>query len=170
MDPLIKSQLLYQLSYTPVAGPPACTGGGEGADHTQNACERKAAGRSHGRFLRMTESDPPETVDFTQLEKVAAGDEALVLEVLGLFCGQAPVWIADLDPSGSEAAFRAAAHSLKGSALAIGAGALASACAAAEQAAGAGPAARAGAAARVRAALESTMAQIEDYRRARAED
>ena len=36
-DPLIKSQLLYQLSYTPVPAPVLCVeAGGEGAENTRN--------------------------------------------------------------------------------------------------------------------------------------
>jgi len=116
----------------------------------------------------MAEPEAFLAVDFSQLERVAAGDGALVLEVLGLFCEQAPVWTADLSAAAPEAAFRAAAHSLKGSALAIGAVALAQACQAAEEGAFPEPADRAPLAERVQAALLRTMAEIEAYRSARA--
>jgi HPt (histidine-containing phosphotransfer) domain-containing protein len=116
----------------------------------------------------MAEPAPSRPVDFAQLERVAAGDGALVLEVLGLFADQAPVWTADLAPAASVPAFRAAAHSLKGSALAIGAADLADACEAAEQGAAAAAEDRARAAGRVHAALDRAMAEIQAYRRARA--
>ena len=42
MDPLIKSQLLYQLSYTPVPAPATLGPGGEGAENTQKRGVGKA--------------------------------------------------------------------------------------------------------------------------------
>ncbi len=71
-------------------------------------------------------------VDFGHLETYAAGDAALVEEVLGLFREQAELWLPLLDPAGQTQAWRDAAHTLKGSALGVGAFALARACSEAE--------------------------------------
>ena len=47
MDPLIKSQLLYQLSYTPAPDREAFVNRplGEGAEHTRKGVEGKGDGR-----------------------------------------------------------------------------------------------------------------------------
>lgn len=74
----------------------------------------------------------PGSVDFHHLETYVAGDLGLAREVLGLFCDQARTVLTTLDPAASNTAWREAAHSLKGSALAIGAFALAEACSSAE--------------------------------------
>ena len=83
----------------------------------------------------MAKRDLTGAVDFGYLEGFAAGDQALVDEVLGLFREQASMWIRLLDPKAEGSAWRDAAHTLKGSALGIGANDLATACASAEQAA-----------------------------------
>ncbi len=71
-------------------------------------------------------------VDFSWLEIQVGGDQGIVREVLSIFSEQARTVLQALDPSGSSDAWRQAAHSLKGSALGIGAGELAEACNAAE--------------------------------------
>lgn len=80
----------------------------------------------------MARRDITGAVDFAYLEGYAAGDQALVEEVLGLFREQAQAWTRLLDPAAPGEGWRDAAHTLKGSARGIGAGELAQACEAAE--------------------------------------
>jgi HPt (histidine-containing phosphotransfer) domain-containing protein len=82
----------------------------------------------------MARRDLTGAVDFGHLESFAAGDQALIEEVLGLFRQQAAMWLPLLDPTTADDAWRDAAHSLKGSALGVGAFEVAKACDAAEQA------------------------------------
>jgi HPt (histidine-containing phosphotransfer) domain-containing protein len=76
----------------------------------------------------MARRDLTGAVDFGYLERYAAGDAALIEEVLGLFREQAQLWMRLLDPAADGDAWRDAAHSLKGSALGVGAFALAERC------------------------------------------
>ena len=80
----------------------------------------------------MARRDITGAVDFEHLERYAAGDAALIEEVLGLFRQQAELWLPLLDPAGPDQTWRDAAHALKGAALGVGAFALADACGAAE--------------------------------------
>ena len=80
----------------------------------------------------MARRDITGAVDFGHLETYAAGDMDLVEEVLGLFRQQAELWLPLLDPAGSSQGWRDAAHTLKGTALGVGAFALAETCAEAE--------------------------------------
>lgn len=73
-------------------------------------------------------------IDFTHLETYVGGDRGIAREVLALFCEQARTVLPAMDPAGRADDWRNAAHSLKGSALGIGAFALAEACGAAETA------------------------------------
>jgi HPt (histidine-containing phosphotransfer) domain-containing protein len=82
----------------------------------------------------MARRDLTGAVDFAYLEGYAAGDQAVVDEVLALFREQAELWMRLLDPAAPGQGWRDAAHTLKGSALGIGAGVLADACAQAEAA------------------------------------
>jgi HPt (histidine-containing phosphotransfer) domain-containing protein len=82
--------------------------------------------------VTSTSDGRPVSVDFHHLETYVAGDLGLAREVLGLFCEQARSVLPTLDPAAPNTAWREAAHSLKGSALAIGAFALAEACSRAE--------------------------------------
>ena len=81
----------------------------------------------------MATPDPPRTVDFGHLERYALADQSLVDEVLAIFRQQAEIWGKQFDPAGPDQAWRDLAHSLKGSALGIGAFALADECEAAER-------------------------------------
>lgn len=81
----------------------------------------------------MARRDITGAVDFAYLEGFAAGDQAVVDEVLALFQHQAALWSPLL--VASSAGWRDAAHSMKGSALGIGAHALGRACGEAEIAA-----------------------------------
>lgn len=71
-------------------------------------------------------------IDFNHLEHYVGGDQAIIREVLALFSDQARTVLPELDPEGPADQWRGAAHSLKGSALGIGALALAAACGEAE--------------------------------------
>ncbi len=111
----------------------------------------------------MARRDLTGAVDFSYLETYAAHDQAVVDEVLALFREQAALWMRLLDPEAVDHAWRDAAHTLKGSALGVGAGDLARACAAAEQAAGLGSVERAMLLERVRDALDAALADIAAY-------
>ena len=80
----------------------------------------------------MARRDITGAVDFDHLERYAAGDAALIEEVLGLFREQVELWLPLLDPGGPAQSWRDAAHTLKGSALGVGAFRLAEACNVAE--------------------------------------
>jgi len=104
-------------------------------------------------------------VDFQHLETYLAGDLGLAREVLGLFCEQAATVMPALDPAVSNTAWREAAHSLKGSALAIGAFALAEACSRAELARDAAIEVKQGARTGVADALGQALTDIAIYLR-----
>jgi HPt (histidine-containing phosphotransfer) domain-containing protein len=80
----------------------------------------------------MARRDITGAVDFKHLERFAAGDQVVVDEVLAIFREQAAMWIRLLNPASE--GWRDAAHTLKGSALGVGAFALADECEAAEKA------------------------------------
>ncbi len=80
----------------------------------------------------MARRDLSGAVDFAVLERMTGGDDAVSEEVLELFVQQAAMWSQMLDVR--EEGWRDAAHTLRGAAAGIGAGALAEACAAAEAA------------------------------------
>jgi HPt (histidine-containing phosphotransfer) domain-containing protein len=107
----------------------------------------------------MAKRDITGAVDFRHLERFAAGDQQVVDEVLELFREQASMWIRLLDPAAE--GWRDAAHSLKGSALGVGAFALADECEAAERAES--PAERALLAESIRDAIEAALADIAAY-------
>lgn len=73
-------------------------------------------------------------LDLAHLRRFTAGNRALELEVLGLFAAQAPLTLRAMQHAASEKAWRDAAHTLKGSAYAVGANAVARTAAEAEQA------------------------------------
>jgi HPt (histidine-containing phosphotransfer) domain-containing protein len=79
----------------------------------------------------MARRDLTGAVDFAYLEGFAAGDTAMVEEVLGLFREQADLWRGMLDPEGE--GWRDALHALKGSSRGVGATALGDACERAER-------------------------------------
>ncbi len=80
----------------------------------------------------MARRDITGAIDFPYLEGYCAHDTAMVAEVLDLFCEQASMWGQLLDPSGDGEAWRDGAHTLKGSALGVGANPLAVVCGEAE--------------------------------------
>jgi HPt (histidine-containing phosphotransfer) domain-containing protein len=67
---------------------------------------------------RETSSQP---VDLTHLARYTLGDRALEREVLELFCTQSVLYLEQLRAALSDKAWKEAAHSLKGSARAVGA-------------------------------------------------
>jgi len=111
----------------------------------------------------MARRDLTGAVDFDHLEHFAGGDQRVVDEVLEIFREQAGMWLRLLDPKAEDAAWRDAAHTLKGSALGLGAHDLARACAAAEQATGADLTERSLMLDRVRDALDLALADIAAY-------
>ncbi len=116
----------------------------------------------------MARRDLTGAVDFRHLERYAAGDEALVEEVLGLFREQAALWLPLLDPAAEAGAWRDAAHSLKGSALGVGAFQVAQACEAAEAAFEAPLGVKTARLLGVRDALDRALADIAAYVHERA--
>ena len=116
----------------------------------------------------MARRDITGAVDFAHLERYAAGDAALIEEVLGLFSQQAELWVPLLDPAGPAESWRDAAHALKGSALGVGAFAFAERCGEAEANASEGQAARAARLDRLRTALDAALADIAAYLHERA--
>ncbi len=111
----------------------------------------------------MAKRDLTGAVDFSYLERYAAGDPALVEEVLGLFRQQAEIWMRLLDPGAEDGAWRDAAHSLKGSALAIGATELAGRCESAEREPAADLGRRTVLLGHVRTAMDAALADIAAY-------
>lgn len=80
----------------------------------------------------MARRDLSGAVDFSVLEAMTDGDEAVGEEVLGLFVQQAGMWSPMLDVR--QDGWRDAVHTLRGAAAGIGAGDLAEACEVAETA------------------------------------
>jgi HPt (histidine-containing phosphotransfer) domain-containing protein len=111
----------------------------------------------------MAKRDLTGAVDFGHLERYAGGDAALVEEVLGLFREQAEIWLRLLDPAAEGQAWRDGAHSLKGSALGIGAFDLAACCEAAEREPDADLGRRTVLLEHVRTALDAALADIAAY-------
>jgi len=111
----------------------------------------------------MAKRDLTGAVDFSYLETYAAHDQAVIDEVLALFREQAALWMRLLDPEAPDQAWRDAAHTMKGSALGVGAVELADACADAEQASGMSSVERTYRLDRVRNALEAALADIAAY-------
>ena len=74
-----------------------------------------------------------EPLDLAHLRQFTLGDKHLESEILGLFIAQVPVSIATLKQAENDGAWYLAAHSLKGSARAVGARRLAALAARAER-------------------------------------
>ncbi|HEX8471835.1 MAG TPA: Hpt domain-containing protein [Brevundimonas sp.] len=78
----------------------------------------------------MSRRDLSGAVDFSVLDRMTGGDDAISEEVLGLFTEQAAMWSAMLEPK--DHGWRDAVHTIRGAAAGIGAGELADVCASAE--------------------------------------
>ena len=111
----------------------------------------------------MARRDLTGAVDFAHLERYAGHDQALVDEVLSIFREQAAMWLRLLDPRAPGEAWRDAAHSLKGSALGVGAWALADECDAAERLSGGGEVERTATLDRIKDALDLALADVAAY-------
>jgi HPt (histidine-containing phosphotransfer) domain-containing protein len=111
----------------------------------------------------MARRDLTGAVDFNHLESYAAGDLALIEEVLSMFREQASLWMRLLDPAGPHEGWRDAAHTLKGASLGVGAFQLAEACGAAEAARDGGDAHKAMLLDKVRDALDLALQDIAAY-------
>jgi len=98
-------------------------------------------------------------VDFDYLEDFAAGDEAMIDEVLALFREQSAIWGAMLAPE--HEGWRDAVHTLKGSARGVGATGLGEAC---QRCEAVGP----GGLPAVRDALDAALSDIAAYVHERA--
>ncbi len=60
-------------------------------------------------------------IDLNHLDRYVAGDRILRDEILGIFEEQAEMWIRMLDPNQEDAAWKDAAHALKGASRGVGA-------------------------------------------------
>ena len=116
----------------------------------------------------MARRDLTGAVDFAYLEGYAGGDQTVVDEVLAIFQEQASMWLRLLDPAADAGGWRDAAHTLKGSALGIGAQALGEACGAAEAAVDADMIERTLRLTRVRDALQAVLGDVAAYRHEQA--
>jgi HPt (histidine-containing phosphotransfer) domain-containing protein len=87
------------------------------------------AERTSERSVAMVDRPP---VDLVHLRRFTMGNRALEQEVLQLFAAQAPLTLEQLRAAASIKAWRDAAHTLKGSAAAVGATAIARTAAEAE--------------------------------------
>ena len=103
-------------------------------------------------------------IDHAHLARYTLGNLALEIEVLQLFSGQAPSTLQALEAAGDAKAWHMAAHTLKGSARAVGAGSVARAAEAAEVAGFADPDRRQ-TIARIKVALDDVSTYIERYAR-----
>ena len=81
-----------------------------------------------GLMTRIVEAGTPASpprhrspIDRVHLARYTLGNLTLEIEILGLFAGQAPETLAQLATARTEKAWRDAAHTLKGSARAVGA-------------------------------------------------
>ena len=102
----------------------------------------------------MARRDLSGAVDFTVLERMTGGDDAITEEVLDLFTQQAGMWSPLLDVR--DDGWRDAVHTVKGTARGIGANALATACEHAEEAG-------AGALATVHTELNAALEDVAAY-------
>jgi HPt (histidine-containing phosphotransfer) domain-containing protein len=109
--------------------------------------------------LAVAEAAAVPVIDRAHLARMTYGDRSLERELLELFERQAEILLARMRDSGA-AALAGLAHTLKGSAVAIGAVGVAEAAAAAEQAAGLAPSERRAAIARLAAAVDRVRPEI----------
>lgn len=79
-----------------------------------------------GRVLREAASNQSAPINRSYLDRFTLGNVALEREVLQLFAQQIPPYLEQLRSADSQEAWKLAAHTIKGSALAIGADRLAS--------------------------------------------
>lgn len=116
----------------------------------------------------MAKRDLTGAVDFAHLEAYAAGDAAVIEEVLGLFQNQVEVWLRLLDPAGPAEGWRDAAHTLKGSSLGVGAFELARICSEAELGSAESEGRKLAALSRIQDAAAAALADVAAYLHERA--
>ncbi len=87
-----------------------------------------------GQNARAASTQMPVPIDHAHLARYTMGNRSLEIEVLQLFSGQAPETLASLMAAKDPKAWHIAAHTLKGSARAVGAWAVATAAEEAEKA------------------------------------
>jgi len=83
-------------------------------------------------MANITQNDSVSEIDFEHLNRYVDGDTALTRELFGLFQSQADMWMKMLTMETDADMFESAAHSLKGTAQAVGALRLAGLCQQAE--------------------------------------
>ncbi len=72
-------------------------------------------------------------IDLDHLDRYVAGDRSLRDEILGIFEEQADMWTRMLEPHADDAAWKDAAHALKGASRGVGAWDVGDICAEAEK-------------------------------------
>ena len=70
---------------------------------------------------QVADTDAPRLIDHEHLRRYTLGDPGLELEILGLFAEQLPITIGALEHATTDKDWGMAAHTLKGSARAVGA-------------------------------------------------
>ena len=80
----------------------------------------------------MTSTDSETEIDFEHLNQYVSGDPELTAEVFGLFKNQVDMWGRALTVEADDDTWEAVTHSLRGTALAVGATKLAELCEKAE--------------------------------------
>ena len=70
---------------------------------------------------QVADTDAPRLIDHEHLRRYTLGDPGLELEILGLFAEQLPITIGALEHATTDKDWGLAAHTLKGSARAVGA-------------------------------------------------
>lgn len=99
---------------------------------TVQMLERQERGRHGAPRLSACDRRHDTPIDWAHLSRYTMNDRALEQEVLGLFAMEAPRYLAQLQSATSHKAWIEAAHTLKGSARAVGAWAIAECAQAAE--------------------------------------
>ena len=113
----------------------------------------------------MRPTDSETEIDFDHLNQYVAGDAELTAEVFGLFKNQVDMLGSSLIREADDGTWQAITHSLRGTALAVGATKLAELCERAEQLVGAGnrPGARDVAIQDIEFRISRTMAEIQRW-------
>jgi HPt (histidine-containing phosphotransfer) domain-containing protein len=94
--------------------------------------QAEAVQQTGSRRVAVAAAQPCPVLDLDHLRRFTGGNRALEREVLALFAEQAPRTLRDMQLAATEKAWRDAAHTLKGSAYAVGANVVASTAAEAE--------------------------------------
>ena len=92
-----------------------------------------------GNFSRSEPKSSAGPIDHAHLDRYTLGNRELEIEVLGLFAGQAPATLEGLRTATCDRSWHMAAHTLKGSARAVGAWSIAAIAEDAERAGFASP-------------------------------